>query len=89
VATAAREAGALGCVLSGAGPSVLAAATADVERIARSMEAALCAEGVTGTARALPVDLDGATWRAGPWPGPSPIAPGSPGPPTRPPRPRG
>jgi homoserine kinase len=87
VARAAREAGALGCVLSGAGPSVLAAAIRDTERIARGMEAALHAEGVAGTARGLSVDLDGATWRLGPWSGPSPAATeamGRPAPPSLP-----
>jgi homoserine kinase len=66
VVKAAREAGALGCVLSGAGPSMLAAATGNVDRVARAMEAALRAEGESGTARVLAVDLEGATWRAGP-----------------------
>jgi homoserine kinase len=76
VAKAAREAGALSCVLSGAGPSMLAAATRNVERVARGMEAALRAEGAAGTACVLPVDLDGATWRAGPWRGPHPVTSG-------------
>jgi homoserine kinase len=60
-------AGALGCALSGAGPSVLAAASDGAVAVARAMEAALRREGVGGTARVLPVDLEGATWRSGSW----------------------
>ena len=58
---AARGAGALGCVLSGAGPSLLAAVTGAGEPVARAMEAALRAEGVAGRAVALTVDPTGAT----------------------------
>ncbi len=58
---AARAAGALGCVLSGAGPSLLAAVTGGGERVARAMEAALRAEGGAGRAAALAVDAKGAT----------------------------
>lgn len=60
VAAAAREAGALGCVLSGAGPSLLAVVAGDGGRVARAMEATLRKAGVSGSARALAVDADGA-----------------------------
>jgi homoserine kinase len=59
---AARAAGALGCVLSGAGPSLLAAVEGSGESVARAMEAALRAEGGSGRAVALSVDATGATW---------------------------
>jgi homoserine kinase len=59
---AARAAGALGCVLSGAGPSLLAAVEGSGESVARAMEAALRAEGGNGRAVALSVDATGATW---------------------------
>jgi homoserine kinase len=58
---AAREAGALGCVLSGAGPSMLAAALGDVKAVARALESALVAAGLRGRAVALDVDYAGAT----------------------------
>jgi homoserine kinase len=62
VAAAAREAGALGCVLSGAGPSLLAVVEGDgrVASVARAMERALQGAGVRGVARHLPVDRCGA-----------------------------
>jgi homoserine kinase len=60
VADAALAAGALGCVLSGAGPSLLAPARDDAEAVARAMEAALASAGVRGRAWALAVDTDGA-----------------------------
>ena len=62
VTTAARAAGALGCVLSGAGPSLLAVAPdeASAATVARAMELALATAGVTGVARSLPVDTHGA-----------------------------
>jgi homoserine kinase len=61
VADAAREAGALGCVLSGAGPSLLAiTADADVSQaVAAAMENALAQARVGGTARVLGVDTEG------------------------------
>jgi len=65
VAAAAREAGALGCVLSGAGPSLLAVVAGDGGPVARAMEAALRKAGVSGSARALAVDPKGATSRIG------------------------
>jgi len=63
VVDAARAVGALGCVLSGAGPSLLAAVRDDADVVARSMEAALAAAGVRGRASALAVDTEGATSR--------------------------
>jgi homoserine kinase len=63
VAGAARRAGALGCVLSGAGPAMLAAVRGvDGDGVARAMEQALRAAGIGGRAVALPVDDNGATW---------------------------
>ncbi len=60
VVEAARAAGALGCVLSGAGPSLLAVAPdAAAGDVGGAMEAALRTAGVRGDARALPVDMDG------------------------------
>ena len=63
VADAARAAGALGCVLSGAGPSLLAAVSGDAEAVAHSMEGALAAAGVRGKAWAFAVDTEGAVSR--------------------------
>jgi homoserine kinase len=60
VAEAARRAGALGCVLSGAGPSLLAVARDDADAVARAMERALATAGIGGRARALAVDTAGA-----------------------------
>lgn len=63
VVAAARRAGALGCVLSGAGPSLLAvvaAAAGVVDAVARGMEEALGRAGIGGRARALEVDGQGA-----------------------------
>jgi homoserine kinase len=60
VADAARRAGALGCVLSGAGPSLLALVSGDGGAVARAMETALRATGVEGRARAYAVDTAGA-----------------------------
>jgi homoserine kinase len=60
VMEAAREAGALGCVLSGAGPSLLAAVAEEAEDVARAMVAALAAAGLAGTARPLDIDTAGA-----------------------------
>ena len=61
VADAARRSGALGCVLSGAGPSLLALVAGDGAAVGRAMEAALRAAGVEGRARAYAVDTAGAT----------------------------
>jgi homoserine kinase len=60
VAAAGRHAGALGCVLSGAGPSLLAVVSGDADAVARAMEAALRRAGIRGGARALSVDAHGA-----------------------------
>ena len=62
VAAAARGAGALGCVLSGAGPSLLAVASgpAQADAAATAMEKALARAGVGGVARTLTVDTEGA-----------------------------
>jgi homoserine kinase len=64
VIAAARAAGALACVLSGAGPSLLAVVTGEASSVARAMEAALAEAGVRGTAAVLGVDTTGATVRA-------------------------
>jgi homoserine kinase len=61
VAEAARGAGALGCVLSGAGPSLLAVVAGDGGAVARAMERALRAAGVEGHARTYAIDAAGAT----------------------------
>lgn len=63
VAAAGREAGALGCVLSGAGPSMIAAVRPRVgESVVRAMERALRGAGIGGRALHLPIDATGATW---------------------------
>ena len=63
VAAAGRAAGALGCVLSGAGPAMLAAVRAGgAESVAGAMERALSGAGIAGRALRLPVDVEGATW---------------------------
>jgi len=66
VRRAALEAGALGCVLSGAGPSMLAAVRGATQPVARAMEQALTSVGVAGRALPLPVDTTGATWNRRP-----------------------
>lgn len=63
VATAARAAGALGCVLSGAGPSLLAVVAGDGAAVGRAMEAALSRAGVRGRAQILDVDVAGTSSR--------------------------
>jgi len=63
VVTAARLAGALGCVFSGAGPALLAVVAGNGTGVARAMEDALRTAGVEGTARAFDVDSAGATSR--------------------------
>jgi len=63
VAAAGREAGALGCVLSGAGPSMIAAVRPHAgESVVRAMERALRGAGIGGRVLHLPVDATGATW---------------------------
>ena len=64
VEAAARQAGAFGCVLSGAGSAMLAAARGPTESVERAMEAALRAAGGTGKAMSLAVDTAGATWES-------------------------
>ena len=64
VEAAARQAGALGCVLSGAGSAMLAAVRGPTESVERAMEAALRAAGGTGKAMNLGVDTTGATWQS-------------------------
>jgi len=63
VAAAARAAGALGCVLSGAGPALLAVVAGNGAAVARAMEDALRKAGIEGAARAFDVDGAGATSR--------------------------
>ena len=64
VATAARSAGALGCVLSGAGPSLLAVVRDGGKDVSEAMERALLHAGIRGSARTLPVDQAGTVWEA-------------------------
>jgi homoserine kinase len=61
VLDAARSAGALGCALSGAGPSLLAIAAGSEEgdAVATAMQKALSRAGVAGMARTLHVDTRG------------------------------
>jgi len=59
VAAAASAAGALGCVLSGAGPSLLAVVDGDGRAVGRAMEEALSRAGVRGRAQILDVDATG------------------------------
>jgi homoserine kinase len=63
---AAQKAGALGCVLSGAGPSLLALVHGDGGPVARALEDAARRAGVGGTARAFAVDTEGAVARVDP-----------------------
>jgi homoserine kinase len=65
VAAAARAAGALGCVLSGAGPSLLAAAPRSAAAVGQAMERALAQAGFRGTAHVLEVDRAGTVWEVG------------------------
>ena len=62
VAAAARSAGSHGCVLSGAGPSLLAAVGREAEDVARAMESALGESGIRGRAVVLAVDAVGTVW---------------------------
>lgn len=66
VVQVARAAGALGCVLSGAGPSLLAVvagARGAAEGVGRAMEVALASAGIRGSAHILAVDGQGAVSR--------------------------
>ncbi|MBI2216772.1 MAG: homoserine kinase [Candidatus Rokubacteria bacterium] len=60
VVAAAQKAGALGCVLSGAGPSLLAVVGDDGAKVGRAMESALRQAGIPGTAHVFAVDAHGA-----------------------------
>jgi homoserine kinase len=62
VERAARDAGALGCALSGAGSAVIAAVQGSSDGVARAMEDALHAAGAQGRALSLAVDTAGAVW---------------------------
>jgi homoserine kinase len=62
VAAAARAGGALACVLSGAGPSLLAVVPGAVESVASAMEEAIRRAGIPGRAFGLAVDVAGAVW---------------------------
>jgi len=70
VVAAGRAAGALGCVLSGAGPSLLAVArnAAEGDAVAAALEKALAHAGLSGVARPLAVDAQGAVARVEPAP---------------------
>jgi homoserine kinase len=59
VAAAAREAGALGCALSGAGPAMLAVVSGAADAVARAMAETLAGAGLAGRALDLEIDLDG------------------------------
>jgi homoserine kinase len=50
-------------VLSGAGPSLLAAVSEHAEGVARAMETALRSAGIEGRASAFAVDTEGAVSR--------------------------
>src|SRR5437879_13331590 len=82
VVKAAHVAGALGCVLSGAGPSLLAVVAGDDTPVAAAMEAALRRAGMAGAARRFDVDTAGAGSRGIGWAACLPAAcpPTSPGP---------
>lgn len=62
VGAAARSAGAAGCVLSGAGPSLLAAVRGSAEPVARAMESAFGESGIPCRAFVLEVDPVGTVW---------------------------
>jgi len=64
VATGARSAGAIGCVLSGAGPSLLAVVRERGDDVSKAMESALHRAGIRGSARTLSVDRAGTVWEA-------------------------
>jgi homoserine kinase len=67
VIDAARAAGAIGCVLSGAGPSILAVTSADhADAVAGAMEKALARASMSGVARPLSVDVAGVVGRLDP-----------------------
>jgi len=53
-------------VLSGSGPSLLAAVRGAAQPVARAMEGVLTSTGLLGRALPLPVDTVGATWNRRP-----------------------
>ena len=59
VAAAARAAGALGCVLSGAGPCLLAAVTSSADGVGDALRRSIAAAGITATVLTLDVDTAG------------------------------
>lgn len=60
---AALDAGAWGCVISGAGPSLLALASADhAPAVSRAMVSAWEREGVASRAEVLRVQVSGSRW---------------------------
>jgi homoserine kinase len=76
VREAALEAGAWGCVISGAGPSLLALASAEVApAVSQAMVAAWEAEGVGSTGAVLELQLGGSHWQPLPTT-PAPEVPG-------------
>ena len=63
VREAALEAGAWGCVISGAGPTLLALASASVaEAVSKAMVKAWEAEGVASTGAVLDIQMAGSRW---------------------------
>jgi homoserine kinase len=66
---AARDAGALGAALSGAGSTLLALATGDFDAIGAAMQMALSAHGLASRALTLAPDPEGAVVEAGNVPG--------------------
>ena len=59
VCDAARESGALGCCLSGAGPTILALAPGNAEPVARAMEDEWKRRGVVCRAEVTDIDDEG------------------------------
>lgn len=59
VAAAAREAGALSCVLSGAGPCLLAAVTTSTDEVGAAMRSSIAAAGIAARVLILDVDTSG------------------------------
>lgn len=65
VAAAARAGGALACVLSGAGPSLLAVVLGAADSVTAAMEEASRGAGIRARAFVLAVDVAGAVWDRG------------------------
>lgn len=76
VEAAARAAGALGCVLSGAGSAILAAVRDSADTVAQAMGAALRAAGIPSRALSLAVDTAGAIWEHADGDSPDPVCEG-------------